>query len=243
MTVFPIIVSNALWLLFNFNPFFFLFLFTLYYMLAVGKLASHCFRMTSLVLFKCVWPSLSWLIMERECRHFCACFTFQKSKGIKLKDVIRTNCSCIVLWQWAAPIISPFLIPSLSFRFLPGFLTLFWWKTEDSWSMHASLETVFTFCKFQWPKKEGAWVWLGWLREPPEISVCLYLDVAKHEKKLYCVVKSSRGHVLHFPSLLNKTLSPWSSAYIPVFEVNQKPFWGGGGGSWCEKQWRSGLVC
>lgn len=60
-------------------------------------LATHCFRMTRLVLFKCVWPSLSSLIKEKECRHFCACFTFEKTKGIKLKDVIRTNCSCIVL--------------------------------------------------------------------------------------------------------------------------------------------------
>lgn len=241
MTVFPIIVSNALWFLFNFNPFF-SFLFTLYYMLAVGKLASHCFRMTSLVLFKCVWPSLSWLIKERECRHFCACFTFQNQKGLNerksfAQTAVGLFCSSklllFFLLSWSR------LSHSASYL---GFSLCFGGRLEIADLCTRHLKPCLPFANSSGQKRGRVSLTGLVARASRDLGMPLS-GCCQAWEKLYCVVKSSLGHVLHFPSLLNKTLSPWSSVYIPVFEVNQKPIFFGGGGSWCEKQWRSGLVC
>lgn len=89
--------------------------------------------------------------------------------------------------------------------------------------MHASLETVFTFCKFQWPKRRRMSFTELVARASRYLSVPLS-GCCQAWENLYCVVKSSLGHVLHFTSLLNKTLSLWSSVYFPVFEVNQNLF-------------------
>lgn len=53
--------------------------------------------------------------------------------------------------------------------------------------MQASLETVFTFLKFQWPKKKAHEIhWAACRSVQISQSVCLYLDVAKHGKPVLC---------------------------------------------------------
>lgn len=48
--------------------------------------------------------------------------------------------------------------------------------------MHVSLETMFTFYKFQWPKRRRMSFIEVVARDRRDLSVCLYLDVPEHEK-------------------------------------------------------------
>lgn len=79
-------------------------------------------------------------------------------------------------------------------------------------------------------QKEGAWVSLSWLQEPPDISVCLYLDVAKHEKT--CTVWWSLAWVMYCTSLLF-WIKLWAcgALYISPYLKKTKTFFflGGGG--------------